>query len=93
MLKFLAMKENANEQPQDGGRTEVSELNELVAVIVDYYCFKFSYNGEDDEDEGEEWKKKMEGIPDGFVVPKKIDKLIEEAFSSQLKKFVRKNDV
>ena len=67
-------------------RSEVSELNELIAVIVDYYCFKYSYNGEEDEEEGEEWKKKLESLPDGFVVPKKMDKLIEDAFSSQLKK-------
>jgi hypothetical protein len=84
------MEEDSNEQQQpqqEGAKTEVSELNELVSVIVDYYCFKFSYNGDDDEDEGDEWKKKMEGLPDGFVVPKKVDKLIEEAFSSQLKRF------
>ncbi len=69
-------------------RSEVSELNELIAIIVDYYCFKHSYNGEEDEEEGEEWKKKLEALPDGFVVPKKMDKLIEDAFSSQLKRFV-----
>lgn len=82
-----------NQPQQETGKTEASELNELVAVIVDYYCFKFSYNGDEDEDEGEEWKKKMERLPDGFVVPKKVDKLIEDAFSSQLKKFVKKNEI
>jgi hypothetical protein len=87
------MDETNNEPIGAGEKTEVSELNELVAVIVDYYCFKFSYNGDDDEDEGEAWKKKMEGLPDGFVVPKKVDKMIEEAFSSQLKRFIKKNDV
>jgi hypothetical protein len=68
-------------------RSEISELNELIAVIVDYYCFKHSYNGEEDEDEGEAWKKKLESLPDGFIVPKKMDKLIEDAFSHQLKRF------
>ena len=76
-----------NTQQLGNDRSEVSELNELIAIIVDYYCFKHSYNGEEDEEEGEEWKKKMESLPDGFVVPKKMDKLIEDAFSSQLKRF------
>ena len=82
------MEEENQLQPFNIVRSDVSELNELIAVIVDYYCFKHSYNGEEDEEEGEAWKKKLDSLPDGFIVPKKMDKLIEDAFSSQLKKFV-----
>ena len=81
--------EDTGKQPQEPHRNEASELNELISGIVDYYCFKHSYNGEDDEDEGEAWKKKMESVPDGFVVPKKVDRLIEDVFSSQLKRFIK----
>ncbi|MDP2692830.1 MAG: hypothetical protein Q8O88_04295 [bacterium] len=82
------MEESENQlQPFGIVRSEVSELNELIAIIVDYYCFKHSYNGEEDEEEGEEWKKKMDSLPDGFIVPKKMDKLVEDAFSNQLKRF------
>ena len=67
-----------------------SDFNELITVIVDYYCFKgdFAKNNEEDGDEGEEWKKGIEN-EDQFSVPPKIDKLIEIAFIKQLEKYTK----
>lgn len=68
-------------------KTPTSELNELIAVIVDYYCFK---NNITDEEEGEEWKKKTGNVKEN-IVPEKLDGLIEKAFSSQLKRYISKD--
>lgn len=60
---------------------DVVALNQLVGVIVDYYSFK---NRISEDEEGDEWKSESQ---DNFVVPKKIDTIIEDAFITQLKKF------
>ena len=71
------------------GKTQVSELSELITVIVDYYCFKSNIT---DDDEGDEWKKKS-GVERENVIPEKLDSLIEKAFSNQLKRFGIKDGV
>lgn len=80
------MKTN-NSETKKTSKTEVvatSEFNELVTVIVDYYCFKGEFNTE----EGDEWK---EGTPHqvNFAVPSEIDGLIEKAFVRQLEKYIK----
>jgi len=65
----------------------MSELNSLVDMIVDYYCFKNNTFDEDQEDD-EKWKKgsKYENSPEE-IIPGKIDILIEKVFITQLNKF------
>lgn len=70
-------------------KSKVSELSELISVIVDYYCFKGNIT---DEEEGDEWKKKA-GVGHENTIPEKIDGLIEKAFSNQLKRFGQKDGV
>ena len=65
-------------------KSEVNDLGELVSIIVDYYCFKENVS---DEEEGDEWKRKLKDDTKENIVPKNIDKLIEQAFASQLKRF------
>lgn len=59
---------------------EIFELGYLVNVILDYYVSV----GEDDG--GEEWKKGTEH--ERKAVPQSVDKLVQRAFESQLKKFI-----
>ena len=69
---------------------KMAELNTLVDMIVDYYCFKNNvFDEEQDENEG--WKKgtKYEESQGEEIIPAGIDKLIETAFSYQLKKFTK----
>ena len=64
---------------------DVVALNQLVNIIVDYYSFK---NKLAEDEEGDKWKKDIPGgDSDEFVVPGKLDSLIERAFNTQLKKF------
>jgi len=69
-------------------KTNISELNELISIIVDYYCFK---NNASDEEEGDEWKKKLKDVEDRTeIIPVNIDSLIGKSFASQLEKFITK---
>ena len=67
--------------------TSMSELNNLVNMIVDYYCFKNNIF-DDDQEEDEKWKKgtKYDESNDE-IIPNKIDTLIEKVFVHQLNKF------
>lgn len=70
---------------------EVTALKELVAVIVDYYCFKNNDSiNEDDEDEDSFMKNKYSenDLENQDVIPNEIDDLIKESFKNQLKKFI-----
>jgi L-lysine 2,3-aminomutase len=69
---------------------KMAEFNTLVDMIVDYYCFKNNMF-EEEQDENEHWKKgtKYEEAPIQEIIPSGIDKLIETAFSHQLKKFTK----
>ena len=65
----------------------MSELNSLVDMIVDYYCFKNNTFDEDQEDD-EKWKKGSKyGNSPEEIIPGKIDVLIEKVFITQLNKF------
>lgn len=64
---------------------DVVALNQLVNVIVDYYSFK---NRIEEDEDSEKWKKDLaDGQKEDFVVPAKLDTIIEKAFTTQLKKF------
>jgi len=64
---------------------DVVALNQLVNVIVDYYSFK---NRLEEDEDSEKWKKDLAGSQgESFVVPVKLDTIIEKAFTVQLKKF------
>lgn len=69
---------------------KMAELNTLVDMIVDYYCFKNNVFDEE-QDDNEQWKKgtKYEESESEEIIPAGIDKLIETAFSHQLKKFTK----
>lgn len=69
---------------------KMSELNILVDMIVDYYCFKNNIFDED-QDDADGWKKgtKYEENATNETIPDSIDKLIETAFTHQLKKFTK----
>ncbi len=59
--------------------TEIFELGYLVNVILDYYISSTP-------EEGDEWKKGTEH--DRESIPQQIDKLVQKAFETQLKKFI-----
>ena len=66
--------------------SKVVELNNLVNMVVDYYCFKNNIFEEDQEGE-ETWKKGTKYDDREEIIPSKIDKLIEQVFITQLSKF------
>jgi hypothetical protein len=68
--------------PFDDKINSVIALNQLVGAIADYYSFKNQMDFGVDDD-GEKWK---DG-PEESIIPPKIDKLIEQGFMAQLKKF------
>lgn len=67
---------------------EVAALKELVAVIVDYYCFKNDELINEDEDD-DNYTYSKNDLDDNSIIPEDIDKLIQESFKSQLKKFMK----
>jgi hypothetical protein len=72
---------------QVNNNTTMSELNNLVNMIVDYYCFKNNIF-DDDQEEDEKWKKGTKyDNPSEEIIPEKIDVLIEKVFIHQLNKF------
>jgi len=69
---------------------QMAELNILVDMIVDYYCFKNNVF-DDEQEDSERWKTgtKYEESETEEIIPTGIDKLIEQAFAHQLKKFTK----
>lgn len=72
---------------QFNNSSPMTELNNLVNMIVDYYCFKNNIF-DDDQEESEKWKQgtKYDDKPEE-IIPEKIDSLIEKVFIAQLNKF------
>lgn len=70
--------------------SSTTDLNTLVNMIVDYYCFKNNIFDDDASDDNESWKKgtNLEN-PEEEIIPEKIDGLIEKVFEYQLKKFTK----
>jgi hypothetical protein len=68
---------------------EIFSFKELITIVVDYYCFKNNIE-EDDEKEGDDWKigTKYENGEDE-IIPEEINSLIEQAFKTQLNKFIK----
>lgn len=68
--------------------TKITDLNNLVNMIVDYYCFKNNVFDED-QDDNEGWKKgtKYDNQATEDIIPDDLDKLIHKSFIHQLKKF------
>lgn len=75
---------------QNQDNSKMGELNVLVDMIVDYYCFKNNVF-DDDQEDNENWKKgtKYEENNQQDIIPPAIDKLIEASFTHQLKKFTK----
>lgn len=63
---------------------EINDFNFLIATIIEYYQAKTGMKGE--LDEGDEWKKDTKY--ETMNIPKRIDDMVEKAFSKQLKKFI-----
>lgn len=61
--------------------SEISDLGNLINTILDYYTFTQT-------EEGEEWKKGTQH--EHKIVPDGVNKLVEQAFIVQLKKFIKK---
>lgn len=81
------MSEETN-NPTDSSQSDskinnVVALTQLVGTIVDYYSFKSKLS--EDDDEPGKWNK--ESPEENMIVPSKLDKIIEDAFTTQLKKF------
>ena len=69
---------------QEGNVPEAVELGYITGVILDYY----SETGEQQPDEGEEWKVGTEhASKPGITIPEELDKEILKAFMTQIKKF------
>lgn len=71
---------------ENNDNSSVSELNTLVNMIVDYYCFKNNIFDDEEEDD-EKWKKGTKFDNQEDIIPTKIDNLIEKVFINQLNKF------
>lgn len=71
---------------ENNDNSSVSELNTLVNMIVDYYCFKNNIFDNEEEDD-EKWKKGTKFDNQEDIIPTKIDNLIEKVFINQLNKF------
>lgn len=67
--------------PEQSFDPEISDLGNLINTILDYYTFTQS-------EEGEEWKKGTSH--EHKIVPDEVSKLVEQAFKTQLKKFIKK---
>lgn len=59
--------------------SEIDNFNSLINIILDYYSFTQT-------EEGEEWKKGTNH--ENKVVPDDLDELIKKAFKSQINKFI-----
>lgn len=68
---------------------EIYSFKELITIIVDYYCFKNNIE-EDDDKEGDDWKvgTKYESGEEE-IIPEEMNGLIEQAFKTQLQKFIK----
>jgi hypothetical protein len=63
---------------------EIAAMRELVAVIVDYYCFKNNDSINDDDS----FKNSFNKEDNNEIIPDDVNGLIEEAFKKQLKKII-----
>lgn len=68
---------------------DVLALKELIAVIVDYYCFKNNDFLDIEEDDEENYGQSFSENKDesNNIIPTDMHTLIEETFKSQLTKF------
>lgn len=69
--------------------SKITDLNNLVNMIVDYYCFKNNVHDDEDNEENESWKKGTKYEEEEKIIPDKIDSLIEKSFIHQLNKFTK----
>lgn len=67
--------------------SEIYALKEVITMIVDYYCFKNNMT-EDKDGEVENWKVNTKYEQKNTIIPENINKLIEQTFKTQLKKFI-----
>lgn len=67
---------------------KITDLNNLVNMIVDYYCFKNNVH-DDETEENESWKKGTKYEEEEQIIPEKINSLIEKSFIFQLNKFTK----
>jgi len=83
---------STNENEESSGSelaNEIFSFKELITVIVDYYCFKNNIT-EDEERDGEDWKlgtKYDDSMEE--IIPEEMNTLIETAFKSQIKRFIK----
>lgn len=81
------MKEEQEEDTLDKGYEdrsfdpEITDLSNLINTILDYYSFS-------QPEEGEDWKKGTD--LEHKMIPEDVNKLVEQAFKTQLKKFIKK---
>lgn len=65
---------------------EIAAMRELVAVIVDYYCFK--NNDSINDDDNDNFKNSFNKQDNNEIIPDDVNRLIEDAFKKQLKKII-----
>lgn len=81
------MKEEQEEKSVEQGDDEryfdpeITDLGNLINTILDYYSFSQT-------EDGEEWKKGTD--LEHKMIPEDVNKLVEQAFKAQLKKFIKK---
>lgn len=68
-------------------QNDIESYKELIIIIVDYYAFK-NQIVEDEDQLADAWKKNTKYEENNQIIPDYIDKLIEESFKSQLKKYI-----
>lgn len=84
----MSVRKNIEPAEEISPLEEVTALKELIAVVVDYYCFKNNDLNETEEEEESYLPKNSSNINSSEIIPEEIDDLINEAFKSQLKKFL-----
>lgn len=67
--------------------SEIFALKEVITMIVDYYCFKNNMI-EDKDGDADNWKVNTKYEQKSNIIPENINKLIEQTFKAQLKKFI-----
>lgn len=75
-------------EPDNSKLEEVTALKELIAVIVDYYCFKNNDSAYEDDEDNDMFSKNND-YENQEVIPNEIDDLIIKSFKSQLKQFIK----
>lgn len=77
------------EEAVDSKLYEMYSFKELISTIMDYYCLRSDASNNEEEKEGDSWKigTKYENAVD-YIIPDEIDDLVEQAFKTQLGKFI-----